>query len=86
MTISRTKASAEASIKQELEERFAMGDRVCMSPLGAERHPRYAEQRGTVVGLSRYPSVVRIQLDRSRTPVALHKDYLMLVEASSRRS
>ncbi len=86
MTISRTKASSEDGGRQAWDERFALGDRVCMSPLGVERHPRYAEQRGTVIGLSRYPSVVRIQLDRSRTPVALHKDYLILVEPSSQRS
>lgn len=74
-------AAPEAGGSEASARHFAKGDRVCMSPLGAERHPRYVGQRGTVVGMSRYPSVVRIQLDQSRTPVALHKDYLVLVGA-----
>jgi hypothetical protein len=59
------------------------GDRVHLSELGRSRHPRDTEKKGTIVGSTRYPNSLRIVWDGSRWPIAVHRDYLQLLNEGS---
>jgi hypothetical protein len=56
------------------------GVRVRMSALGRERHPRYGDRRGVIVGQGS-PSSWRIKFDERTTVQAIHRDYLEPVPA-----
>ncbi|MDF3811421.1 MULTISPECIES: hypothetical protein [Rhodopseudomonas] len=58
------------------------GVRVRMSPLGRERHPKYGDRRGVIVGQGS-PSSWRVKFDERRTVQAIHRDYLERVPISS---
>ncbi len=51
------------------------GARVRMSWLGRERHPKYGDRQGVIVG-SRSPSSWRVKFDDRKTIQAIHRDYL----------
>lgn len=53
------------------------GARVRMSRLGRERHPKYGDRQGVIVG-SGSPSSWRIKFDDRKTIQAIHRDYLEL--------
>lgn len=53
------------------------GARVRMSPLGRERHPKYGDREGVIVG-SGSPSSWRVKFDDRKTIQAIHRDYLEL--------
>ena len=55
---------------------IAIGSRVRMSALGAERCPRIADKEGIIVGEGRYSNSLRILFDGSKLPVSLHRDYI----------
>jgi hypothetical protein len=59
---------------------IAIGDRFRMSPLGAARCPRLADREGVIVGGGQYPCTVRVIFDGSKSPTALHRDYVEPVE------
>jgi hypothetical protein len=51
------------------------GARVRMSPLGRERHPKYGDREGVIVG-SGSPSSWRVKFDDRKTIQAIYRDYL----------
>jgi hypothetical protein len=51
------------------------GARVRMSRLGRERHPRYGDREGIIVGRGS-PSSWRVKFDERTTVQAIHRDYL----------
>lgn len=51
------------------------GARVRMSRLGRERHPKYGDRQGVIVG-SGSPSSWRVKFDDRKTIQAIHRDYL----------
>jgi len=53
------------------------GARVRMSQLGRERHPKYGDREGLIVGRGS-PSSWRIKFDDRKTVQAIHRDYLEL--------
>ena len=53
------------------------GARVRMSPLGRERHPKYGDREGVIVG-SGSPSSWRVKFDDRKTIQAIYRDYLEL--------
>ena len=53
------------------------GARVRMSRLGRERHPKYGDRQGVIVG-GGSPSSWRIKFDDRKTIQAIHRDYLEL--------
>jgi hypothetical protein len=53
------------------------GARVRMSRLGRERHPRYGDREGIIVGRGS-PSSWRVKFDERTTVQAIHRDYLEL--------
>jgi hypothetical protein len=53
------------------------GARVRMSQLGRERHPKYGDRQGVIVG-SGSPSSWRVKFDDRKTIQAIHRDYLEL--------
>jgi len=57
--------------------RLFHGARVQMSPLGRERHPKYGDRQGVIVG-SGSPSSWRVKFDERKTIQAIHRDYLEL--------
>jgi hypothetical protein len=63
--------------------RFGRGARVRMSPLGRERHPRYGDRQGVIVGRGS-PSSWRVKFDERVTVQAIHEDYLERVPARER--
>ena len=58
--------------------RLFRGARVRMSRLGRERHPKYGDRQGVIVG-NGSPSSWRIKFDERKTIQAIHQDYLELV-------
>jgi hypothetical protein len=62
-------------IRDQVE--IAIGDRFKMSPLGADRCPRLADKEGVIVGGGQYPCTVRVIFDGSKSPTALHRDYII---------
>src|SRR4051812_4152553 len=56
------------------------GARVRMSRLGRERHPRYGDRQGIIVGRGS-PSSWRVKFDERATVQAIHRDYLELAAA-----
>ncbi|ABE38794.1 hypothetical protein RPD_1557 [Rhodopseudomonas palustris BisB5] len=52
-----------------------IGDRVRMSALGRERHPRYGDRQGVIVGIAS-PSILRVKFDATKTTVSIHRGYL----------
>jgi hypothetical protein len=46
-----------------------------MSRLGRERHPKYGDRQGVIVGRGS-PSSWRVKFDERTTVQAIHKDYL----------
>jgi hypothetical protein len=59
--------------------KLSEGDRVHLSELGRSRHPRDTEKKGTIVGPTQYPNSLRIVWDGSHWPIAVHRDYLQLL-------
>jgi hypothetical protein len=55
---------------------IAIGARFRMSALGAARSPRLAKKQGTIVGVSRINSSLRVLFDGSKAPISLHRDYI----------
>ena len=55
---------------------IAIGARFRMSALGAARSPRLANKEGTIVGVSRLNSSLRVLFDGSKSPISLHRDYI----------
>jgi hypothetical protein len=55
---------------------IAIGARFRMSALGAARSPRLAKKEGTIVGVSRLNSSIRVLFDGSKSPISLHRDYV----------
>jgi hypothetical protein len=53
------------------------GARVRMSQLGRERHPKYGDREGLIVGRGT-PSSWRVKFDDRKTIQAIHRDYLEL--------
>lgn len=53
------------------------GARVRMSQLGRDRHPKYGDRQGVIVG-SGSPSSWRVKFDDRKTIQAIHRDYLEL--------
>ncbi|WP_245258248.1 hypothetical protein [Rhodopseudomonas palustris] len=53
-----------------------------MSPLGRERHPKYGDREGLIVGQGS-PSSWRIKFDDRKTIQAIHQDYLERVPRST---
>jgi hypothetical protein len=53
------------------------GARVRMSRLGRDRHPRYGDREGIIVGRGS-PSSWRVKFDERTTVQAIHRDYLEL--------
>jgi hypothetical protein len=51
------------------------GARVRMSQLGRERHPKYGDREGLIVGRGS-PSSWRVKFDERKTVQAIHRDYL----------
>jgi hypothetical protein len=51
------------------------GARVRMSTLGRERHPKYGDREGVIVGRGS-PSSWRVKFDERKTVQAIHRDYL----------
>ena len=58
------------------------GARVRMSRLGRERHPRYGDREGVIVGRGS-PSSWRVKFDERATVQAIHRDYLELAPPSA---
>jgi hypothetical protein len=54
------------------------GDRVVMSELGRQRHPRYGLRRGTIVGYGS-PNSRRVKFDDSKTVQSIYIGYLELL-------
>ena len=54
---------------------LAIGDRVRMSEWGRERHPKYGDREGLIVGQGS-PSSWRIKFDDRKSVQAIHQDYL----------
>jgi hypothetical protein len=57
-------------------EPIAIGARFRMSALGAARSPRLAKKGGTIVGVSRINSSLRVLFDGSKSPISLHRGYV----------
>jgi len=57
--------------------RLFYGARVRMSRLGRDRHPKYGDREGVIVG-SGSPSSWRVKFDERKTIQAIHRDYLEL--------
>ena len=55
---------------------MVIGARFRMSALGAARSPRLAKKQGTIVGVSRINSSLRVLFDGSKSPISLHRDYV----------
>jgi hypothetical protein len=55
---------------------IVIGERCKMSSLGDTRNPRLAGREGTVVGISRLNSSIRVLFDGRKTPMSLHKNYI----------
>jgi len=55
---------------------FAPGDRVRLSALGRNRHPKMLDVPGTVVKPTNSPSSIGVLFDGRRTPVRMHRAYL----------
>jgi hypothetical protein len=62
-------------------QRLFPGARVRMSQLGLERHPKYGDREGVIVGRGS-PSSWRVKFDARKTVEAIHQDYLELTTAS----
>ena len=58
------------------------GARVRMSRLGRERHPKYGDRQGVIVG-GGSASSWRIKFDDRKTIQAIHRDYLELAAESA---
>ena len=68
------------AIKTTLSVPFLFhGARVRMSPLGRERHPKYGDREGMIVG-SGSPSSWRVKFDDRKTIQAIHRGYLELAQ------
>ena len=72
--------SEQLSGKKTIEG-LALGDRVRMSALGLERHPKYGKREGVIVGKSS-PSSFRVKFDERETVQTNHHTYLVNVEGA----
>jgi hypothetical protein len=70
---SRPKSNEDDALK------LSEGDRVHLSELGRSRHHRDTKKKGTIVGRTQYPNSLRIVWDGSRWPIAVHRNYLQLL-------
>lgn len=61
--------------KPDEASRLAIGDRVWMSAFGRERHPKYGDRQGVIVGQGS-PSSWRVKFDDRKCVQAIHRDYL----------
>lgn len=58
------------------------GDRVRMSALGLQRHPKFSEREGLVVGMGS-PNSLRVKFDGLVTAQAIYRDYLVKASAQN---
>jgi len=58
------------------EQRLSPPTRIRMSALGAVRCPNLAGKEGTVIGMGRYRSTVRVIFDGFRSATSLHSTYI----------
>lgn len=58
------------------------GDRVRMSALGLQRHPKFSGREGLVVGMGS-PNSLRVKFDGLVTAQAIYRDYLVKVSAQN---
>jgi hypothetical protein len=70
----RDEPALDAPVAASLER----GDRVVMSELGRQRHPRYGFRQGTIVGYGS-PNSRRVKFDDSKTVQSIHVGYLKLL-------
>jgi hypothetical protein len=59
---------------------IATGDRVRMSALGLQRHPKFSGREGLVVGIGS-PNSLRVKFDGLVTAQAIYRDYLVKAPA-----
>ena len=73
----RLSHSAQLAVNdQDLDPSIlAPGDRVRMSMLGVERHPKYQGREGTIVGMGS-PNSFRVKFDDLVTIQGIYRDYL----------
>jgi hypothetical protein len=64
-------------------QQVAIGARFRMSLLGAAHNPRLAEKEGTIVGSSRLNSSVRVLFDGRKSPISLHRGYIMQIPSEA---
>ena len=62
--------------------RLFHGARIRMSRLGRERHPKYGDRQGVIVG-GGSASSWRVKFDERKTIQAIHRDYLELAAESA---
>jgi hypothetical protein len=65
----------KAKNEQSKPPRLFRGARVRMNEFGRERHPRYGDRAGLIVGQGS-PSSWRVKFDERRTIQAIHQNYL----------
>ena len=63
---------------------IAIGNRVGMSALGAERCPGLAGKLGTVIGGSVYNNSVSVRFDGNKSSITLHQSYLEVISPHDR--
>ena len=73
MTQGREKRMTHAD--EATPQRLFPGARVRMSQLGLQRHPKYGDREGVIVGKGA-PSSWRVKFDVRKTVEAIHRDYL----------
>lgn len=61
--------------QQDVVRSLSTGDRVQMSPLGRERHPKYDNRQGILIGRGS-PSSWRVRFDGYKTIQGIHESYL----------
>jgi len=70
------------TVRERTPPRLFYGARVRMSQLGRERHPKYGNREGVIVGRGS-PSSWRVKFDERKTVQAIHQDYLELTAADA---
>lgn len=70
--------------KPDASPQLAIGDRVWMSPFGRERHPKYGDRQGVIVGQGS-PSSWRVKFDDRKCVQAIHQNYLERAPAAALR-
>ena len=63
-------------MRATVDKTFEIGDRVCLSKLGASRIRKPHARAGTVVGFGFSKTRIRVLFDGRRQPTTLHYSYL----------